>query len=256
MMSEARSQEQLEHRLVQAGRSFAYPKPPDFAGAFMRQTRPARRQAPRWAFALAIVVIAIITLIAVPQVRAGLLEFLQIGAVRIETPATTPSQNEPEVNLVEVYGRLISISNLMGETSLAEAHLAVDYTLPVPGYPADLGEPDHVYLQQLEPGRTFVIMTWMQAEDSQNVDMAVYVIGPGVSITKGPVDEVQAVTVKGQPAAYIRGAHYLQVDGDYDYGVLVQAPALIWEAAGVTYRIEADLPVDELVRIAESMTDD
>jgi len=132
----------------------------------------------------------------------------------------------------------------------------VDFPVPLPTYPSNLGDPDHIYIQSIESGADFIVLAWIDAENAEKVEIALYVIGPGISITKGPVDEIQATLVDGHPAAYIRGMHYLQVDRMPDYGVLVQAPALIWEADGITYRIEADIPLRELIRIAESLNVD
>lgn len=253
-MSEIKVLDQLENYLLAAGRSFAYPPTPDIAGAILRPPSPGRSPRRRWAYALAIVLVAITALLAIPEARARILDFLQIGAIRIDTPVNNPAEEVTEQNGLDQVGPLIPISDLIGETSLEEARRAVDFGIPLPAYPADLGEPDHVYIQQLEPRETFVIMTWMEPEDPERVAMAIYVIGPGVSLTKGPVDQIRAVSVAGAPAAYIRGAHFLQANGVEDYGVLVQSPALIWETEGITYRIEAELPLDELIQIAESLT--
>jgi hypothetical protein len=252
-MSELRDLEILENRLLNAGRTFIYPRTPDLPGAFQRRSLPASPSWRRWAIGVAILLAAIAALFAVPEVRARLLEFLQIGAIRIEPPAIETPTQPPDENKDREYGTLIPISHLSGETTLEDARTEVDFPISVPTYPSDLGAPDHVYVQQVEPGASFVVITWMNVEDPEAVALAFYVIGPGVSITKGPVDQLQAEEVDGEPAAYIRGMHFLQVDRLPDYGVLVQAPALIWESKGITYRIEADLPVDVLIRIAESL---
>lgn len=246
--------QEFETRVLGAARTLSYPSTPDIVGAFAHRTSPAQGPARRLAYALAIVLVTIAALLAVPEVRARILEFFQIGGVRIELPEATPTVEIPEAaNELEQYGNLISVSNLTGETTLDEIREIVDFDIPLPAYPAFLGEPDHSYLQRIEPGQYFVIMAWMQTEESEQVEIALYVIGPGITLTKGPVEELQATSVNGHPAAYIRGMHYLQVDRLPDYGVLVQAPALIWEAGGITYRIEADLPLEELVQIAESL---
>lgn len=248
-MTELRELKILENRLQDEGRSFTYPNTPDLASAFLRAPGAARPRWQRLAIGIAIVLTALASLLVAPEVRARLLEFLQIGAVRIEPHAT----EETLQNKNRLYGPLISISSLGGETTLEEARAIVDFSIPLPTYPADLGAPDHVYLQHIERERYFVILTWLEEQDDSEVRLALYVIGPGVSITKGPVEQIQVVEVNGQPAAYVRGPHFLQLDAREDYGVLVQAPALIWESEGVTYRFEANLSVEELVHIAESL---
>jgi hypothetical protein len=248
-MNNSADMQSLERRLLEAGRNLTYPRTPDLARTFLRRSHQVAPQWRRWAFALVILLTAIAALLAVPEVRARVLEFLQIGAVHIEAPVPQETQENKEW----LYGRLISFSALGGETTLDEARVTVDFSIPLPTYPADLGTPDHVYVQHMEPERYFVILTWVEEQDDSEVRLALYVIGPGVSITKGPVDQIQVVEVNGQPAAYVRGAHFLRLDSREDYGVLVQAPALIWESDGITYRIEADLSIEELVRIAESL---
>ena len=73
--------------------------------------------------------------------------------------------------------------------------------------------------------------------------------------TKVPVSPqtLAVVEVNGQPGAYVRGEHMLIVDGEVQFGFLVDAPALIWEQGQLTYRIEANLPLEELLLIAESL---
>ena len=242
----------LERSILQTAQSFTYPPTPNLATSFF-PARPIPRSR-TWAYALVALMVALAALLAVPEVRARLLELLQIGAVQIEVAPTVSVESEGATDLpFESLEQLIAVSNLSGETSLQDARANVDFPVPLPTYPASLGSPDHVYLQSIEPTRNFVILVWLDPENSDAVELAIYVIGTGVSITKGPVEELQTTSVNGNPAAYIRGAHYLQVDRSPDYGVLIQAPALIWEAEGITYRIEADLPLEELVRIAESL---
>ena len=246
---------QFEGRVLDAARSFTYPPTPDLADMSVRRRGSVRRPTPRWAYAIAVVVVTLTALLAVPKVRAVLLEFLQIGAVQIEVSPESQTEEKPEArNEFDPLENLISASDLMGETTLIGARDMVDFPIPLPTYPSDLSEPDHVYVQSVERGKNFIILTWMDNEDATKVEIAIYIIGPGISLTKGPVEEIQARSVNGHPAAYLRGAHYLQVDGTLDYGVLVHAAALVWEADGITYRIEADLPVGELVQIAESLS--
>ncbi len=60
--------------------------------------------------------------------------------------------------------------------------------------------------------------------------------------------------INGHRAAYIQGGHLLVVQGFHQAGVLVAGPALIWEGGnGLTYRLESDRPLDQLIRIAESI---
>ena len=253
-MIETKEFDRFEKDVATLARQFEYPRTPDLAVAFRRSTSLSRSKPMSRALAIALLLVAIAALLAVPEVRARLLEFLHIGGIRIEVPAQKESNPTAIANnLIDQFGQLIRTSNLSGETTLEEARDSVDFDIPLPTYPSSLGAPDHVFVQSVDPGKSLVVLTWMDKADPEKVDIALYVIDPGISITKGPVDELLATTVNGQPAAYIRGTHFLEVDRLPDYGVLVQAPALIWETDGVTYRIEADLPLSELVRIAVSL---
>src|SRR5262245_24724647 len=89
------SLERLEASLREQAAAFEYPPTPDVAGA-VRQRLAAESRRPRWptaqlAWAMLTILFVLSLLLAVPQVRAGLLEFLQIGVVRIFPVAPTPT---------------------------------------------------------------------------------------------------------------------------------------------------------------------
>jgi hypothetical protein len=79
------------------------------------------------------------------------------------------------------------------------------------------------------------------------------VIGEGVQLTKGAPEVIDVVEVNGELAVFTLGTHQLSVDGSQQPAKLVNAPTLIWVQDGITYRLEADLPLDEMIRIAESL---
>jgi hypothetical protein len=242
--------DQLELRLQSAGRSLRYPATPDIAGRAMK--RPAAQ--PRLAWALAALLVGIASLLAVPSVRARLAEFLQIGGVRIAIPteySPAPAYTEPNPGY---YGSIAPLADLSGETTLDEAQAMVSFDIPLPKYPAGLGEPDKVYVQRAEimgGMEHFVILVYL--DEQARVEMAVYVLGPGVHLSKGYPDVIEFVEVNGEPAALVRGSHFLRMDRTNLSGVLVKAPALIWEDGAITYRIEANYALEEMLRIAESV---
>ena len=242
--------EKLELQLQAAGRSLRYPATPDLAN---RSVTPRAAQ-PRLAWALAAMLVAIVSLLAVPGVRARLAEFLQIGGVRIAIPtdyAPAPAFTEP---VPGYYGSIAPLADLSGETTLEEERALVSFEIPLPTYPDGLGEPDKVYLQRAENAngiQHFVILAWLDGQ--YRVEMALYVLGPGVLLTKGYPDVIEFVEVNGEPAALVRGSHFLRMDRSNLSGVLVLAPALIWEDGAITYRIEANYALEEMLRIAESV---
>jgi hypothetical protein len=73
-------------------------------------------------------------------------------------------------------------------------------------------------------------------------------------ISKIQPETVLETTVAGNPAAWVVGPYLLKYrNGDLDIVRLIEGHVLIWEQAGVTYRLETDLPLEEAVRVAESI---
>ncbi len=93
-MSE-QSFELLETSLQAAAHDFPYPLTPDIARAVRQRLAMEPRQAAmrrmRLAWAAAIAVLILAGLLAVPQVRAAVLEALRIGAIRIFLTEPTPT---------------------------------------------------------------------------------------------------------------------------------------------------------------------
>jgi hypothetical protein len=248
-MIDQSAMEQLGARLQKSASSFAYPSTPDLAGRFAPSHRLYR---PSLAWALALALVAFVSLLAVPEVRARLAEFLQLGGVRIQLPQDfnlTPAYTEPSPGF---YGIRLPLSTLKGEVTLEEARAIAPYPITVPTYPENLRAPDHVYLQRVDPSgqRSFVILTWTNEENE--VELALYVLEKDVYLEKGEPQQVFLLQVNDHPAAVVQGSHFLWTGGQ-DHGVLVEAPALIWDTGSVTYRIEANASVEELIQIAESI---
>jgi hypothetical protein len=248
---------QLSTQLSTVGHRMAYPATPDLAAQFSAaptfSTRPRRL-----ALGLAALLVALVSLIAVPDVRARVLEFLQIGSVRVSLdPEIVRGTTEKSVDdLVSMrfkqgpYGTVIALPLVRGEVTLAEARNMVDLPIILPSYPADLGEPDHVYVQHVGD-EEFAILVWL--DEDERPQIALYILGLNTRLTKGPPEAIDMLTINENLAALVTGNHVLQFAGSQHSGILVQAPTLIWQANGVTYRLEADLPLDELVRLAESI---
>lgn len=247
---------QLSGRLQLAARALPYPPTPDLAAMFVRGALP--RRTPRLAWALAALLVALVSLLAVPEVRARVLEFLQIGAVRIIFPLPTETQSSSAVFPAErtatptlyPYEVLSSVLDLDGETDLASARASTNFPIALPKYPPDLGAPDKVYLQETPQGK-FVVLAWLDA--SESAELVMYIVGPGVSITKGPPDFVETAEVNGHNAIYVVGDYLVTINGSMLPVRFIHGPALIWEENGLTYRLEASLPLEEMIRVAESI---
>ena len=259
----------VENQLQQAGRDFIYPPTPDIAARVLVQinrTRPIQdRRRARFAWAAAIIVLVLIVLLAVPPVRAQILEFLQFGAIRIflstptPTPTLVPTQTlipstlTPEPTLTPTP--LPSLLDLSGETTLAQAQQSVNFTILLPTYPAGTGPPDKVYLQN--PGGPTVILAWLQPGDPSQVRMSLMAFGPSSFAGKYVPEKVTSTTVNGQNALWLQGNHALILrKSDSSTGnveLMANGNVLLWMEGEITYRLETSLLLDEARRVAESM---
>jgi hypothetical protein len=242
----------LESRLTAAAGSMVYPLTPDLAVRFLRR-KTRRQRRPQLAWAIAILFVALVSLLAVPEVRARLAEFLQIGAVRILLPQPTETARAGAATRTptRVPAEIItSVLELDGEMTLESARASVDFPINLPTYPGDLGEPDHVFVQTLPDG-SYVVLAW--EDDFGEVELALYVIGEGVRLEKGIPGIIEAVEVGDVLGIVSSGEYLLSVDGFQQPVKLVRGPVLIWVKEGITYRLEAELDVKELIQIAESI---
>jgi hypothetical protein len=65
---------------------------------------------------------------------------------------------------------------------------------------------------------------------------------------------VQATRVGGHSAVWVDGSYMLETQGhNWSQTRLLDGHVLIWTEDELTYRIETDLPLDEAIRIAESL---
>lgn len=237
-----------EGRVQALARTFAYPPTPDL-------TRPARRPAtfarpamPRWAWAMIIAATVLAGLMAAPGVRAAVVEMLRLGAVRIFLIEPTPSPDEEQA----IAAPLASALDLAGETTLTAARQQISFSILLPAYPADLGQPDHVFVQELD-GPT-VVLVWLQPGREDQARMSLTQVGAGFSFDKRNVRQIEETVVDGRWALWIDGPHLLQSsDGNPELRRLVQGHVLLWQQGDVTYRLETDLPLAEAKKVAESL---
>lgn len=281
-MSE-RSFERWEAQVQAAARALPYPPTPDIAGAVRRRlaSEPARRAPRRWrlAWAATIALVILAALLAVPEVRAGVLEVLRVGAIRIflteptPTPVratSTPPVERPAGGPTRVATAtapipatrgpspttLHSVLDLAGETTLAEAQARAPFPILLPAYPPDLGPPDRVFYQDL--GGPAVLLVWLVPGSETEVHLSLYGLSSDVFGSKLQPQVIEVTTVNGQRALWVRGPHLLQFRDtqgrtSFEPARLVEGNVLIWTEGDITYRLEGDLPLDEAVRIAESL---
>jgi len=269
---------EFENKLCRLASEMEYPQTPDIASSVMIRLRPSNRPrfiSRRLALILTFVFFLLSSLILVPTVRAAIIEFIQIGVVRIfpqtieptseavitatpenfTTPSATLGTTKLPTPTVEVASlKLIPfLDQIAGETNLDNAQQIAPYPILLPTFPADLGQPNHVYVQDADGVMT--ILVWVDPEQPEQVTMSLHFIPAGHwAINKfGPV-VIQDTTVNDQSAIWAEGPYpFLLRNGRLQVDRLINGHVLIWASGDLTYRLETDLTLDKAIKIAESL---
>lgn len=251
----------MEELLARAAQEFVYPPTPALAarvGAALAARRADRARplfpALRWAAVVLAIVLGLT--LAVPQTRAALYRVLQIGVVRIflaETPTPSAAPTPLPTPLPEYY---VSLDQLAGETTLEDAAARTSAPLLLPTYPAELGLPDRVFVN--DTAGESVILVWLAeegtTEDRASVELALFALGRGVMVEKVQPQVVRTTTVRGRPALWATGPYLVTLrSGNLDFRRLTGGHVLIWEENGITYRLETQADLEEARRIAASL---
>jgi hypothetical protein len=258
----------FEAQLHTIANTMDYPPTPDVAGSVSARLRISPRlrftsKAAAWS--LTIVLILISSLMLIPPVRAAIVEFFQVGAVRIlgseSTPTPTPTLG-PQSLAVPVTATpgptvepLIAVlERMMGESTLEDAQQMADYPILLPAYPADLGKPNRVFVQNAEGLMT--ILVWLDPQQPERVRLSLHLIPTGSwAINKMGPKVIRETQVNGQYAIWAEGIYPLRVYGssEIEFTRLIKGHVLIWEEGDITYRLETDLSMEEAIQIAESL---
>ncbi|MFZ0548888.1 MAG: hypothetical protein WAM60_25785, partial [Candidatus Promineifilaceae bacterium] len=269
--------EQWENRVRTVAAEMAYPPTPDIAAGVRERLAAGKRPqvvrpwySNRLAWAVTAVLLIAALLLAVPQARAAIFEFFQIGSIRIfpADPTATPiieetADEESEGVLLSPTAEpttlpAFSVADLAGETTLADLESELGDAVLLPEYPAGVGDPDKVYLQN-QVGQ-LGILVWLQADSTDKAWAVLHILmlDQGAFGAKFMVESLEATEVNGQPAYWVQGEHLLsfydangQISTELTH--LVEGNALIWTVDKVTYRLETVLSLEEAVRMAESM---
>jgi hypothetical protein len=137
--------------------------------------------------------------------------------------------------------------------TLQEAQKKVSYPIFLPSYPADLGQPDYVFVQ--DTGEPMTILVWTDPQNPDQVLMSLHFLTAGSWATKKmqPVI-IQETNVNGNHAIWTTGPYVMKLtNGDMQFTRLIDGHVLIWEAGNVTYRLETKLSLDEAVKVGESL---
>jgi len=188
-------------------------------------------------------------------VRSTVAHRLGIGGVEIISAPTVPIP--PELGHELLLG---------SPTTLADATPRLAYVSLPP--PTTLGLPDAVYLLDPPPGGQLSYV-YLPRDDLPEVDAT----GVGVLVSQFPgttddtlvgkmleggttleivrVGSATGFWIAGQPHVFM----YKNAQGNVRQDTLrLASNTLIWDVGGVTVRIESNLPKDQVIDIAESMT--
>jgi hypothetical protein len=242
---------ELELALVDLGRHVEHPATPELAPR-VRQ-RLAEGPTPRFApggrrallIALAVLAVAIGAVMAVPQTRAAILEFFHLRGVTIERVGELPT-----VPVNDDFNKL-----LVGRpVTLEEAEELVSFDIVVP---EALGDPDGIYYQDSPPGG-MVSLVYGTLENPRvlftqfraTVDQVIYKkVAATTRIQPVQIDGRQGYFLSGDPHDF---AYY---DADQQFRqelVRLAGNTLLWERGLVTLRLEADITLQEALKIARS----
>jgi len=145
------------------------------------------------------------------------------------------------------------LENIAGKTTLEDAQRKVNFPILLPTHPAELGNPDVVFVQNLDG--EMVILVWLEPEQPKNILMSLHMIPKG-SWAVGKVEPtvIQETQVSGHRAIWAVGPYPLVLsNGDTQFMRMIEGRVLIWADGDVTYRLESDLSLEEALKIAESL---
>ncbi|MEA2573885.1 MAG: hypothetical protein QOH93_1183 [Chloroflexia bacterium] len=257
----------LDRPLKEYARSFSYPPTPDIAASVRERlgrersvARGATLGRPRLAWVIAaLVVVSLVAALLTPDVQAFVRYILRIGNVEIIVATPTPTAaTRPGTPLPTQLPTVME--SLVGRTTLPDAVLRATFPMKTPRYPADLGPPDLIYLQD---SHSMVVFAWLDHSQPGKVRLSLIEFLEGVGLAQKIVSNpevVEETTVNGQKAAWVRGPHYLlfrkpDSSTEFQQHMLVEGNVLLWKDGAITFRLETDLSKEEAIKIAESLVE-
>lgn len=241
--------QQWEEEVQRLAQDFRYPPTPDIAAGMRYRTRRSARRV--WRAVAVATVLLLLVILLVPSVRAFVLEVIRVGVVRIflveptSTPAGTQSNTPTGIP---------TILNLPGKTTLAEAQKLAENPILLPGYPSDLGQPGWVFVNQYDG--PVITLVWLQPGTQDQVRLVLEMLNQRVVASKlySSTGERQSTQVNGHPAEWLTDAHeVMYFSRNQEVSRPVTGNVLIWQIGDLTSRLETKLPLEEAVKIAESL---
>jgi len=244
---------ELERDLRELGPALSFPPTPDLAPGVRQRLAAAR---PRRAFPLrralvlgvAVLVVAAGAVLAVPQARTAVLEWLGLRGVTIERVETAPAATTDLQDAALQLGEPVT---------LGEARRRARYPVAIP---EALGEPDAVYFHPRAPGGE---VSFVYRDEEGRVEALVSQFRAGLDDdfiykSANPETKVEPVSVDGARAWWLEGAPhevlYVDESGEPIFEeTRLAANTLLWERGEATLRLEGDFTKEEALRIAESV---
>jgi len=245
-----------------------YPRTPNIGGHVMMRIKPATKprvisKAAAWSLITILLVFS--SLFLIPPARAAIIDFVRIGIVQIfkPEPTSTPAPIEQQTPIAIIpltampapttQSPILILDRVLGRTTLEQAVGQVYFPILLPAYPADLGQPDLVYVQDADGA--LVIIVWLDPENPERVKMSLHIItSTSWTVRKFQPTVIEETKVNGLNAAWTTGPYPLQLTNrDIEITRLINGHVLIWTDDKLTYRLETDLPLDQAITIAESL---
>ena len=231
---------ELELALSRLVRELDYPETPDLAGAVRRrladERRPAAWRRPLVA-ALAALLVGVGALLAVPQSRSAILDWLGIGAATLRFVDELPKAEKTGADLA------------LGEPmSLQEAQRLSDFELRVP----KLGGLDDPAVYRGHVGQ----VSFLYGSEDEPRLLITHFLGTGTfEKLLSTETDVEIVTEDDAEGAWLEGQDHVLFfpTAGPERPRLVGNTLLLQRDDGVTVRIEGDIPKSRALRIYRSM---
>lgn len=250
----------LDTRIADLGARWDAPPTPDLLQAVLagRMAAPTRqRPRPgRMVVALAAATAAVGAVAAVAPARNAVLRFFDIGGVRI---ITTPNATRPTTPTAAIQPPASGQTGPLGTPiTLAEARVRAPFPLRLPRIPG--ADPDQVFVQS-PPRDGAYALVWRDAGSVARGSLILTQFG-GALVAAKTLDpartQIEAVDVDGGEGFWLSGGPHTIGYVDPGGGFRTETTrtvgdVLIWERAGVTYRIEGAAGRDQALRIAASL---
>jgi hypothetical protein len=236
---------ELERALLAVGQNLEVPAAPDLTGAVRARLAEGRRPSlfsrRVLVVALAVLAVAVGAVLAVPQARSTIKDWLGIGNVTIRYVEELPPVEQATDDL-----------GLGEQMSLEEARERAGFQVRVPNVEG-LDDPPKVYYNEESSQVAFL---YGSEEKPKLLITQADARGAIEKIVNLNVTERELVVVEpGYAGVWLYGEKHaiFYPSTEHEEPFRLVGNALVYEIDGVTLRIEAELSKDEALRIARSM---